>query len=107
MSPDWKNDFVSFYNDMSPGYKKGLQIDRIDNNGDYCKGNCRWVTSKANGRNKRNTVYLVIDGEKKTMKEWTEIYGKYYPNVYRRSKMGKGDEYTLFGRKGRMMYLAS
>ena len=41
---------------MSIWYKKELEIDRIDNDSDYCKENCRWVTRKVNSLNKRNTI---------------------------------------------------
>jgi hypothetical protein len=38
------------------GYQLGLQIDRIDNNGNYEPSNCRWVDAKTNNRNRRSTV---------------------------------------------------
>ena len=38
------------------GWKQGLQLDRIDNNGDYCPENCRFVTGKENMSNRRNTI---------------------------------------------------
>jgi hypothetical protein len=33
----------------------GMQIDRIDNNGNYCKKNCRWTTPAKNNQNRRST----------------------------------------------------
>lgn len=58
---------------LENGYKEGLQIDRIDNNGNYEPLNCRWVTPKENSRNRRNTVYLSVKGETKSAAEWAEI----------------------------------
>lgn len=48
-------DFKNFYSDMGDR-PKGLEIDRIDNDGDYTPENCRWITHKDNCRNTSRTI---------------------------------------------------
>lgn len=51
---EWLNSFEAFYEwAASNGYEDNLQIDRINNLGDYCPENCRFVTPQENSRNKR------------------------------------------------------
>lgn len=51
LSEDWERHFTNFYRDMEESYKSGLELDRIDNDGNYSKENCRWITHKANIHN--------------------------------------------------------
>jgi len=51
--------FQNFYDDMIVGYSKGLEIDRINNNGNYEPNNCRWVSHRVNTQNTRNTKLSV------------------------------------------------
>ncbi len=56
----WKDSFENFLEDMGPTYQRGLVLDRINTNGNYCPENCRWTTYKVNARNSAN-VYAEID----------------------------------------------
>jgi hypothetical protein len=52
----WLSSFESFYRwACDHGYRRGLQLDRIDNDGSYCPENCRWVSRAVNMRNNSNT----------------------------------------------------
>lgn len=57
----WEASFETFWEDMGPTYAEGLDLDRIDNNGNYEPGNCHWVTRKENCNNRRNSVK--VNGE--------------------------------------------
>ncbi len=51
--PAW-NSYARFESDMLPTWKEGLTLDRIDNDGNYNKDNCRWATYAEQNQNSRN-----------------------------------------------------
>lgn len=72
---EWKYEFKPFHDwAMSHGYSHGLTIDRIDNNGNYCPENCRWVTMREQSRNTRRTKFITHNGESHCVAEWAEKY---------------------------------
>lgn len=84
---EWRDSFISFAKDMSPK-PSGFTLGRIDNDGHYCKLNCRWETHKQQARNTRRTVWIEVDGVKKSLPEWCEIFNVTQSSVRHRIHRG-------------------
>lgn len=89
----WESDFESFYQwAIKNGYKKGMTIDRIDNDGNYSPDNCRWATYKEQCRNKRNSVVMESPTGKMTVAEYCEKTGANPFVIYSRIRRGSSKD---------------
>lgn len=77
------------------GYQNGLSLDRLNVNGNYEPGNCKWSTDVEQQRNKRNSRFITINGETKTVAEWAELSGLSYKTLQRRLYTGCKEEDLL------------
>lgn len=72
--PQWVDSFETFLSDMGECLE-GYTLDRLDVNGSYSPENCRWASRKDQDRNKRNTVWVVWQGERVQLRTLAERFG--------------------------------
>lgn len=86
---EWRGSFTEFEEwALKNGYKEDLSIDRINNDGNYEPGNCRWVNSRVQNNNKSNNVKIEIDGVIKNLSEWASYSGLHRSTISRKLKKG-------------------
>ena len=87
---EWLKDFFSFREwAWANGYRQGLSLDRIDNNGNYEPSNCRWADNYVQQRNKRNNRYIEYKGKRQTVADWADELKIPYPALSARiNKLG-------------------
>lgn len=79
----WMESFENFYEDMG-NRPNEMSLDRKDVNGNYCKENCKWSTSKEQNNNRRNNHYIEYKGEIKTIQQWADEFNLKYKTLYDR-----------------------
>lgn len=106
MCDDWRNSFEAFLRDMGP-CPEGHSIDRIDVNGNYEPGNCRWAPDEIQANNKTNNRILELNGERHTVQEWARIKGVPRERINARLKRGwtVADALTVEGDATRHRYI--
>lgn len=86
---DWIESFEAFESwCLDHGYMPHLELDRIDNDGNYCPENCRFVTKTENANNTRTNRRITIDGVTKTISQWSREVGISASVISNRLKRG-------------------
>lgn len=86
--------FENFYADMGDP-PAGMTLERRDTNGDYCPDNCYWASWTDQMNNRRNSIFLTLNGRTQTLPMWSrEIHIK-QSTLLRRHNKGWSDEKVL------------
>lgn len=97
-NPQWKDyggrgisvgwtSFDEFFADVGER-PVGKSIDRIDNDGNYEPGNVRWATREEQQRNRRNAVFVEIDGAQHRLMDLAKRSGLARTTIAARAKKG-------------------
>jgi hypothetical protein len=92
--PSWLESFENFLKDMG-NPPAGYSIERVDVNGDYEPGNCKWVHPSERSINRQNVIYLELNGERLTTKEWSKKLNCRHQLLNLRKWRGWSDEKIL------------
>lgn len=91
----WRHSFKAFYEDMGPRPSPEHSIDRIDGNGNYEPGNCRWSTRREQNRNRCDNRFETFKGKTMCLVDWAAEYGMKKVTLYERLDRGMSFEEAL------------
>lgn len=84
----WRESFSTFFADMGARPFPQAEIDRIDNDGHYEPGNCRWTDRTTQTRNKRNNRMVEYRGETRCLAAWSALTGITQRTLWKRLHRG-------------------
>ena len=93
---EWEHSFENFYEwAMDNGYLDSLTLDRIDNNGWYSPGNCRWASRQNQARNTSRNLWITYKGKTQCLTDWAKEYGMPTETIRCRLIKGKSLDYVF------------
>jgi hypothetical protein len=88
VSEDWRRSFPKFHDEMGPRPSPQHTLDRIDNDGPYASGNCRWADTATQRRNSRSAHTATISGITSCVADLASRFGMPRHTVYSRLRRG-------------------
>lgn len=69
---------------LSNGYKKGLTLERINNDLGYSPANCKWITLGEQANNRRSSRLFTYNGKTMTLVQWCKEFDVDYRLAHNR-----------------------
>ena len=86
------DDFQNFIDDMGHRPSPGHSIERVNNDGHYEPGNCKWATKYEQCRNRSNNIFIEYDGIKMCVRDASDLCGIKRETLYFRIKSGWSED---------------
>lgn len=90
VAPEW-NDFVVFLRDVGPRPSPEHTLERIDNDGNYEPGNCRWATRGEQARNQRSNRWVLLRGRRMILEDAAAQVGMHGASLIEALRTGSAE----------------